>query len=207
MTGVRHHRGPIAVVAALVLGLVVALVVAVLPGAVSRADAKPDPRWRFYTRDTTRYTSPWFAGGHRIMVPFGCTRAPYYDPDPRCRHDRGFHHGIDVAMACGTALYAGRRGRVLSPSAQGRPGAAYGVHPFRIRSVVHGRTVDILIGHARRVFVEPGERVRRGRLIARASDSGAPDGCHLHFEVRPAGGGYTAAINPRRLLALAHVSP
>jgi len=184
------------------LALVVGLVVGLLPGAVSPAEAKPDPRWHFYTRDRTRYVSPWFAGARRIMVPYGCTRAPYYDPDPRCAHHRGFHHGIDVAMPCGTPLYAGRRGRVLSPTAPGRPGPAYGVHPFRIRSLVGGHVRDILIGHARRVYVHPGERVRRGQLIARASGSGAPDGCHLHFEVRLPGRGYTGAIDPSAYLML-----
>src|SRR5690349_3025717 len=93
-----------AVVAALVAGLLVSV------GAP--AHAKPDPRWRFYSHDTTRYTSPWFGGARRIMVPYGCTRAPYYDPDPRCAHGRGFHHGIDIAIGCGRPLYAGRRGRV-----------------------------------------------------------------------------------------------
>jgi len=183
----------------MLLGAVLAsLVLTLAPGSAGRADAKPDPRWHFYTRDTTRYTSPWFAGARRIMVPYGCTRAPYYGPDRRCAHRHGFHHGIDVAMPCGTPLFAGRRGRVLSPSTPGTPGPAYGVHPFRLRS---GR-VDILIGHARRVYVRPGQRVRRGQLIARASDSGAPDGCHLHFEVRPRNGGYTTAIRPRAYLDL-----
>ena len=44
----------------------------------------PDPRWVFYTDDKTWYSSPWFGGKHRIMIPFGCTEAPYYSPDPRC---------------------------------------------------------------------------------------------------------------------------
>jgi murein DD-endopeptidase MepM/ murein hydrolase activator NlpD len=174
-----------------------AVAVALLPGLGTPAGAG-DARWRFYTADRTRYVSPWFAGGHRIMIPYGCTRAPYYSPDPRCAGRRGFHHGVDVAMACGTELYAGRRGRVLGAAAPGRPGPAYGVHPLRIRSA--GR--DILIGHARRVFVEPGQRLRRGQRIALASDSGAPDGCHLHFEVRRRGAGYTGAVDPSAYLRL-----
>lgn len=177
--------------------LVLALLLGVMPGAASAAHAG-DPRWRFYSSDRTRYVSPWFAGGHRVMVPYGCTDAPYYAPDPRCAGRRGFHHGIDVAMACGTPIYAGRRGRVLDPSAPGRPGPAYGAHPLRLRS--GGR--DVVIGHARRVLVQPGERVRRGQLIARASDSGAPDGCHLHFEVRRPGTGYGGAVDPSAYLRL-----
>src|SRR5947208_739978 len=72
-----------------------------------------DPRWHFYTDDKHHYTSPWCAGAHRIMVPFGCTEAPYYAHDPRCPGREGFHHGIDIAMPCGTKLYAGRRARVV----------------------------------------------------------------------------------------------
>ena len=45
--------------------------------------------------------------------------------------------------------------------------------------------------------------MRRGRLVARAGDEGAPDGCHLHFEVRRAGGGLSTAVNPAPYLRLA----
>jgi murein DD-endopeptidase MepM/ murein hydrolase activator NlpD len=155
---------------------------------------------RFWVRDHHRYRSNWYAGKHRKMIGFGCTRAPYYDPDPRCRHHRGYHHGLDVAMPCGTGLYAGLRGRVVHPNSPGALGSAYGPYAFRLRNARLG--LDFVIGHARKVYVHPGERVARGSLIARASDQGAPDGCHLHFEVRPAGAGYTAAIAPTSYLHL-----
>ena len=184
--------GTIVEVMRLLVGTVVAALLVTL-GAAAPASAKPDPRWRFYTSDTSHYTSPWFGGARRIMVPFGCTRAPYYDPDPRCRHGRGFHHGIDIALPCGTPIYASARGKVLNGA-----GFLASIQGVRIRS---GR-VDILIGHARRVYVSPGDVVRPGALLARASDSGAPDGCHLHFEVRPHGGGYTTAVAPRSYLRL-----
>ena len=132
------------------------------------------------------------------MIGYGCTPAPYYDHDTRCPGREGFHHGIDVAMPCNTPLFSPVSGVVLSPSAPGSPGAAYGVHPFRIRSATH----DVLIGHTRRVFVRPGDRVRPGQRIALSSDSGAPDGCHLHFEVRRAGGGLSESVDPAPLLQL-----
>ncbi len=88
------------------------------------------------------------------MIGYGCTPAPYYDHDTRCPGDQGFHHGIDVAMPCGTPLFSAVRGVVLDPSASGSPGSAYGERPFRIRTADR----DVLIGHARRVFVEPGTR-------------------------------------------------
>jgi murein DD-endopeptidase MepM/ murein hydrolase activator NlpD len=156
---------------------------------------------RFYAQDTHQYTSIWFQGRHRKMIPFGCTTAPYYDPDPRCASGRGFHHGIDIAMPCGTRLSAGIRGVVVDPDEPGALGLAYGRHAFRIRN--HALGVDVVIGHTRKVFVDPGDTVSRHESIALASDAGAPDGCHLHFEVRPIGGSYTSALNPLPLLRLA----
>jgi murein DD-endopeptidase MepM/ murein hydrolase activator NlpD len=177
-----------------VLGLV-AVLAAVL-GLAAPAQAR-DPRWHFYTDDKHHYTSPWYADAHRIMVPFGCTVAPYYDPDPRCPNREGFHHGIDVAMPCGTKLYAGRRAKVVDHSGLG---PAYGDNPVLLRNRKLGW--DLVIGHTRKVFVEPGDKVHRGDLFALASDNGAPDGCHLHFEQRAVEGGLDTAVWPRALLAL-----
>ncbi|HWI42084.1 MAG TPA: peptidoglycan DD-metalloendopeptidase family protein [Nocardioides sp.] len=154
-----------------------------------------DPRWHFYSGDRRLHGSAWFAGRHRVMIPFGCTAAPYYRPDPRCSGDRGFHHGIDVAMRCGTPLRTGRAATVLDPASLG---AAYGAQPVLLRI----GDQDVVIGHTSRVFVAPGEGLAAGERFALAGDSGAPDGCHLHFEVRPAGGGYTTAVDPSGLLGL-----
>jgi murein DD-endopeptidase MepM/ murein hydrolase activator NlpD len=168
------------------------------PTTAGSPTEKPDPRWRFYTDDAARHTSPWFEGSHRVMIGYGCNSAPWYAHDPRCPGRQGFHHGIDVAMPCGTPLLSGVDGVVVDPSAPGSPGAAYGVHPFRIRTGDH----DILVGHTIHVFVEPGEHVHRGQRIALAGDSGAPDGCHLHFEVRRAGGGLSSVVDPAPWLRL-----
>ena len=133
------------------------------------------------------------------MIPFGCTPAPYYDPDPLCPDGQGFHHGIDVAIPCGTDLYAGRPARVLTNDALG---PAYGKNPVLLR--VGDR--DIVIGHIRRVFVRFGDRLAAGDRLALVGDSAAPDGCHLHFEVRPAGTGYLDAVDPLPLLDLTRSS-
>lgn len=175
--------------------LVAALVAGLL--AIGSAPAGADPRWVFYSHDTTRYSSPWYHGEHRIMIGFGCTRAPYYSPDSRCAKRRGFHHGIDVAMRCGTRLVSPYGAWVVSHASLG---PAYGRHPLLLRNNRLGW--DVVIGHTRRVFVEPGDRVRPGTVVARASDDGAPDGCHLHFEQRAVRGGLDTAVRPRRLLAL-----
>ena len=174
------------------------LVLAVLLAASLAGSARgADPRWVFYSKDKTYYTSPWFQGAHRIMVPFGCTAAPYYSPDPRCRHDHGFHHGIDVAMPCGTPLYAAIRMRVVSHASLG---PAYGDNPVLLRN--RRKHLDLVIGHTHRVYVHEGEMVPKGTMFARANDRGAPDGCHLHFERRSVGGGLSTAVWPRPLLRL-----
>lgn len=166
----------------------------------SREAAELTGTRRFWVNDRHEYFSDWYAGRHRKMVAFGCTPAPYYDPDPRCVRQRGFHHGLDIAMPCGTRLYAPFRTRVVQPDASGALGSAYGAHAFRLRSLRFAK--DFVIGHVRHVYVRPGQVVRRGQLIARASDLGAPDGCHLHFEVRPAGTSYRSAIGPRDYIRL-----
>jgi murein DD-endopeptidase MepM/ murein hydrolase activator NlpD len=184
----------------LALPLALSLALSVSPSAGvagSPSAGADDPRWVFYSRDTTAYSSPWWRGAHRTMIGYGCTRAPYYSPDPRCRDGHGFHHGVDYAMPCGTRLFAGRGGTVVSSAALG---PAYGERPLLLRNRRLG--VDFLVAHAVRVFVSPGDRVRRGDLMARASDSAAPDGCHLHIEVRTAGGGLSDARRPIRHLDL-----
>ena len=171
------------------------------PKAPPTPSESADPRWRFYTDDHAWHTSPWFEGSHQVMIGFGCNTAPWYSHDSRCPGREGFHHGIDVAMPCGTRLFSDVRGTVVDPSSAGSPGAAYGPYAFRIRTQRRPQ-VDILIGHVKKVYVVPGDAVRPGRLIARANDQGAPDGCHLHFEVRRAGGGLADAIDPASYLHL-----
>lgn len=167
-----------------------------------RAEPSPDPRWRFFTEDRGWYTSAWFGGTHQVLIGFGCNASPWYAPDDRCPAGQGFHHGIDVALPCGTPLFSGVDARVLAPEAPGSPGRAYGTHPFRLRVDDARGSVDLLIAHAREVRVVPGQRVRVGDRLASASDSGAPDGCHLHLEVRPAGGSVDSAQDPSSWLEL-----
>jgi murein DD-endopeptidase MepM/ murein hydrolase activator NlpD len=100
-------------------------------------------------------------------------------------------------MRCGTPLVARFGGRVVSHESLG---PAYGSNPVLIRN--RHRGYDLVIGHTRRVFAHPGDRIRRGERIALASDNGAPDGCHLHFEQRAVRGGLDTAVFPRPLLDL-----
>ena len=119
-------------------------------------------------------------------------------PRPALPGDEGFHHGLDIAIPCGTKLYAGKRAKVVDNATLG---SAYGANPVLLRNRKLGW--DLVIGHTRKVFVEPGDTVHRGDVFALASDSGAPDGCHLHFEQRAVEGGLDTAVWPRPLLGLA----
>ena len=181
------------------------LVIAVVTMAVASSGAvasavesgqrppSPDPD-TVYTTDHRYYSSPWYDGAWQEMIPFGCTRAPYYSRDPSCPRARpGKHHGIDMYMPCGTKLRSAVTGRVVR---EPNLGPAYGRYGLKIRS----RGFDYVIGHARRLLVQPGQRVTRGQVIARSGQRAAPDGCHLHFEKRPARAGYTSAVNPERSL-------
>ena len=179
--------------------IAVAIVAAVSSGAAAAAvetggtPPSPDPD-TVYTNDHRYYSSPWYDGAWQEMIPFGCTRAPYYPRDASCPRARpGKHHGIDMYMPCGTRLRSAVTGRVMRVP---NLGPAYGRYGLKIRS---GR-FDYVIGHARRLLVQPGERVRPGQVVARSGQRAAPDGCHLHFEKRPAGAGYTAAVDPERSL-------
>lgn len=152
----------------------------------------PDGTKRFWTDDKRCFRSPWFTGAHRVMIYFGCTSAPYYPHDPSCTGRQGIHHGVDVDMPLGTPVYSNVRGRIV----KGTAGSAYGSRAFIVRTRNH----DFLLGHVRKALLPDGARVHRGERIALSGKRGAPDGPHLHIEVRPRGGEYTDALRPKRFV-------
>ncbi len=166
----------------------------VVPTASPSPTRPPSPPRRVvFTDDHRYYASPWWDGAWQEMVPFGCTEAPYYPRDPTCpRSKPGRHHGIDTFMPCGTRVRSAVRGVVV----RSELGSAYGRLAFDIRA---GR-FDFVLGHVHRVYVRPGDHVHPGQLVARSGRLGAPDGCHLHVEKRPAGAGYRSALDPLRSL-------
>lgn len=164
------------------------------PTVTPSPEPTDDPRWKFYTDDPTEYRSAWYDGAHRMMIPFGCSPAPYYDPDPRCPGEQGFHHGVDMAIACGVPLRSAVNGEIVTEGL----GPAYGEQAFRIRTA----DADFIIGHAQNVQVSAGDRVTKGQVLGEIGDLGAPDGCHLHFEKRPVGGSVDSAVDPLADLGL-----
>jgi murein DD-endopeptidase MepM/ murein hydrolase activator NlpD len=95
------------------------------------------------------------------------------------------HAGIDLSGPIGTPIYATADGTV------GEAGWNTGGYGNLIK-LEHGRGIETRYGHLSAVMVRPGQRVKRGDLIARMGSTGRSTGSHLHYEVRIDG----RAVNP-----------
>jgi murein DD-endopeptidase MepM/ murein hydrolase activator NlpD len=94
------------------------------------------------------------------------------------------HAGVDIPGPYGTPIYATADGIV------GRAGRANGYG--NLVELEHGRGIQTRYGHLSSIVVMPGQRVKRGDLIARMGSTGRSTGNHLHYEVRLDG----SAVNP-----------
>ena len=94
------------------------------------------------------------------------------------------HAGIDLAGPIGTPIYATADGMVGRAEWAG----GYG----NLVELEHGRGIETRYGHLSQILVRPGQRVRRGEMIARMGSTGRSTGSHLHYEVRLDG----HAVNP-----------
>ncbi|MGE5404491.1 MAG: peptidoglycan DD-metalloendopeptidase family protein [Candidatus Saccharibacteria bacterium] len=100
----------------------------------------------------------------------------------------GSHHGLDIACPINTPIKAASSGIV----------SFVGVRRIYGKMVIikHRNGVETVYAHARKLLVKPGQKVRRGQVIARVGVTGRTTGPHVHFEVRRAG----QAVNPLRQL-------
>jgi murein DD-endopeptidase MepM/ murein hydrolase activator NlpD len=89
------------------------------------------------------------------------------------------HPGVDIAVPSNTLVRAAGAGIVLEAGED----PVYGSYVL----LSHGDTLESLYGHASRILVRAGDRVRRGEVIALSGSSGQSSGPHLHFEVRKNG--------------------
>jgi murein DD-endopeptidase MepM/ murein hydrolase activator NlpD len=100
-----------------------------------------------------------------------------YRIDP-IAHVRKLHKGIDIPAPKGTTIVAAESGVVLIASQV----SGYG------NTVVidHGGGLWTWYGHIRKdgIFVQEGEKIKRGQKIAEVGSTGDSTGNHLHFEVR-----------------------
>ncbi|MFM9976737.1 MAG: M23 family metallopeptidase [Sphingomonadaceae bacterium] len=112
---------------------------------------------------------------------FGVRRDPF-------RGSAAMHAGVDIPGAHGAAIYATADGLV------GRTGRLGGYG--NLVELEHGRGIQTRYGHLSAILVQPGQRVKRGDLIARMGSTGRSTGTHLHYEVRLDG----EAVNPMPFL-------
>lgn len=105
----------------------------------------------------------------RISSTFGIRRDPI-------RGRKSFHEGIDIAADYGQPIKAAANGTVVLS------GRNNGYGNCIILQHEHG--ISTLYGHASRLLVKEGARVKKGDVIARVGSSGKSTGPHLHYEVR-----------------------
>ena len=144
-------------------------------------------------------TAPFYPGGTPIPP---STPLPYVTPrpdDPNCavpdgwplysaRSDgsisQGFHPGhpaIDIPAYVGTSVAATMCGTVKTASwrlnAHGEPG------PYGFEVVVTNGKWMTRYAHNSEIFVEVGQFVERGQILALSGSTGNSTGPHLHYEV------------------------
>jgi murein DD-endopeptidase MepM/ murein hydrolase activator NlpD len=99
------------------------------------------------------------------------------------------HKGVDIGAPVGTPIVAMKDGIV-----------AYADNTIRgygnLLSLVHGDASVSNYGHCNAIYVFPGQKVRRGQVVAEVGNTGYSGGPHLHFEYRVGG----RAIDPKPFL-------
>ncbi|HEY6106276.1 MAG TPA: M23 family metallopeptidase [Anaeromyxobacteraceae bacterium] len=102
--------------------------------------------------------------------------------------DREMHGGMDIATQHGQQVVAPSDGTVVFNGTEG----GYG----KVLVIDHGYGVKTRYGHLSEVFVQLGDRVKRGQKVAAVGNTGRSTGPHLHYEVRVNG----IAENPRKFI-------
>ena len=98
------------------------------------------------------------------------------------------HPGIDISADKGSPVYATADGAVDLASWAGDYG--------NLIVLNHGFGIATRYGHLSKFLVKPGQKVKRGQLIAYVGATGRATGSHLHYEVTISG----RLLNPLQLL-------
>lgn len=100
------------------------------------------------------------------------------------------HDGIDVAAPTGTPIVAAEGGTILKVH-------WFGGYGLTVEMKESCRNAEFLYAHNSRVAVKPGQKVKRGQVIAYMGSTGFSSGPHTHFEIYPNGG---PPVDPMRFL-------
>lgn len=97
------------------------------------------------------------------------------------------HLGIDIGAPNGTPIKAAANGTVTFA---GYTTGGYG----NLVVISHGNNIETYYGHCSKIYVQKGQTVSSGDVIATVGSTGRSTGNHLHFEIRKNGN----QINPQK---------
>jgi murein DD-endopeptidase MepM/ murein hydrolase activator NlpD len=101
---------------------------------------------------------------------------------------RGLHTGLDIATSLGTPIKAAASGVVTYAGYKG----SYGY----LVVISHGNGIETYYAHCSKLYVNAGDSVSQGSVIAAVGSTGNSTGPHLHLEIRVNG----VAKNPQNYL-------
>lgn len=101
----------------------------------------------------------------------------------------GYHGGIDFPVSTGSNVYAAGSGTVILVK---RLNYSYGYYVM----IDHGDGLSTLYAHNSALYVDVGQQVSAGQVIAASGSTGNSTGPHCHFEVRVNG----SRVNPMNYL-------
>lgn len=131
--------------------------------------------------------SSWWDGDWPVTQGYGCTEftgEPFNPNHPECPH---FHDGIDIGLPCGRFVIAATTGSVVQVG-------VYGGGPYALILSVGGMWVWLF--HLQANWVNQGDAFGKGQILGEVGTLGFSTGCHLHFEVTPAGSNYFDSVDP-----------
>ncbi|MFU0799959.1 MAG: M23 family metallopeptidase [Xylanivirga thermophila] len=105
----------------------------------------------------------------RITSRFGIRNDPF-------NSTKKFHAGLDVAAPRGTPIKSAASGTVIMADRN----SGYG----NMIMIDHGNGLSTVYGHASKLLVKEGDKIKKGDIIAEVGSTGRSTGPHLHFEVR-----------------------
>ncbi|NLO36392.1 MAG: peptidoglycan DD-metalloendopeptidase family protein [Clostridiaceae bacterium] len=106
-------------------------------------------------------------------------------PIYRYRH---FHPAVDMGAPTGTPIKAAGGGTILS--------AGYNSSAGRFVKINHGNGFITAYFHCSKLYVQVGDRVAKGDVIAAVGNTGTSTTPHLHFEVTF----YGSPVNPKNII-------
>jgi len=111
--------------------------------------------------------------GGRITDKFGNRIDPFIEK-PR------LHTGIDIAAPPGTDVFASAHGVVEIVNHRFSPNRDYGKYII----INHGNKRQTVYAHLSKIYVKPGQKIKRWEVIGAVGETGRATGPHLHYEVR-----------------------